>query len=391
MSGIASTDSVKIYDSFFENDNADYIFYYTGKSNILGLQHPDHVFKNTKDFKYARIAFIKFIDSGDPDLVTHVNEDLTVAILSDLYKPDDIQYNSVIHVKLMASAKNCRVITSSVYVYEDFYGEGFEIIATEDAYQDTDGKVKYGLSLWVSEDISDMNYICTAVNYSLATDTAPVNGDSFYPADYNIEYLNDSNVISGENVSNATPKGIGHLINRFDKIDKKLDEIVETESHFRSEYIQNTAVYDVQFKPDTTEKNITPTSLKRSTVGDDIMYIDNINKDLIINDDGIYSIQLRNGFYLIKGTSRVDLNVYIGGEVVSELGISMYLTSNGEEDARKAIKNTLVSPAYVAKIDANKHIRVTARWTNIDGIVVENETMLMVTKLRNTESSYYPK
>lgn len=387
MAGTPSTDSIKIYDSFFENDEADYIFYYTGKSNILGLQHPDYVFKNTKDFKYARIAFIKFIDSGDSELVTHINEDLTVAILSDLYKPDDIQYNSAIHVKLMASAKNCRVNKSSVYVYEDYYGDGFEIIATEDAYQDEDGKVKYGLGLWISENIADMNYICTTVNNSLAATTAPINGDSFYPADYEIEYLNDSNAVSNENISNATPSGIGHLINRFANIDKKLDTITETESFYRTEFIQNTAVYDVQFKPSTDEKNITPTSLRKSILGEDVIYIDNINKDLVVSQDGIYSIQLRNGFYLIKGVSRVDLNVYIGSELVSELGISMYLTSNGEEDARKAIKNTLVSPVWIGKINANQHIRVTARWTNIDGITLENETMLTITKLRNIKNA----
>lgn len=383
MQDTPSTDSIKIYDSFFENDEADYIFYYTGKSNILGLQHPDHVFKNTKDFKYARIAFIKFIDSGDSDLITHVNEDLTVAILSDLYKPDDIQYNSIIHVKLMASAKNCRVNKSTVYVYEDYYGDGFEIVATEDAYQDTDGKVKYGLGLWVSQNIAEMNYICTTVNNSLAATTAPINGDSFYPADYKIEYLNDSNAVSNENISNATPSGIGHLINRFNEIDKKLNSNTETESFYRSEYIQNTAVYDVQFKPSINETNITPTSLRKSTIGEDVIYIDKINKDLVVSNDGIYSVQLKNGFYLIKGTSRVDLNVYIGNELINELSISMYLTSNGEEDARKAIKNTLVSPLYTGKISANQHIRVTARWTNVDGITLENETMLTVTKLRN--------
>ena len=102
-----------------------------------------------------------------------------------------------------------------------------------------------------------------------------------------------------------------------------------------------------------------------------------------MSNDGIYSVQLKNGFYLIKGTSRVDLNVYIGNELINELSISMYLTSNGEEDARKAIKNTLVSPLYTGKITANQHIRVTARWANVDGITLENETMLTVTKLRN--------
>ncbi len=383
MADTASTDSIKIYDSFFENDDADYIFYYTGKSNILGLQHPDHVYKNTKGFKYARLAFIKFIDSGDPDLITHINEDLTVVILSDLHKPDDIQYNSIIHAKLIASVKNCRVDKSTVYTYEDFYGERFEIIATEDAYQDNDGKVKYGLGLWISKDISNMKYICTTVNNSLSADAAPINGDSFYPADYNIEYLNDLNVVQDENVSNIIPTGIGHLINRFEKIDKTLDTITETENYYRTEFIQNSAIYDVEFEPDIEEKNIAPTSLRRSVIGDDIIYIDNINKDLIVSNDGIYSIQLKNGFYLINGTSRVDLNVYIGTELIKELSISMYLTSNNEEDARKAIKNTLVSPVYIGKINANQHIRVTARWSNIDNIVVENETMLSVTKLRN--------
>lgn len=381
----ASTDSVKVYDSFFEDENADIIFYYAGKSNILGLQHPDHVYRNAKDFKYARLAFIKFVDSGDSDLLTHINEDLTVAVLSDLYSPDDVQYNSVIHVKLLASAKNGRVIKNNVVVYESYYGQGFEIIATEDAYQDIDGKVKYGLALWISSDISKMNYVCITVNNSLAANTSPINGDSFYPGNYMIEYLNDSNVISNDNVSNTTPKGIGTIVNRFKKIDDMIDNVGSDEEYYRTEFISNSAEYDVQFKPSTLETNIAPTSLRHSTIGDDVIYIDNVNKNLIVKETGIYSIQLKNGFYLVKGTSRVDLNVYIGTNLIKELAISMYLTSNDEIDARKAIKNTILSPVYYSKITANEHIKVTAKWTNVDGITVENETMLIVTKLRNTK------
>ena len=377
-----ANNNAKVYDSFFENDNADYIFYYTGKSNIIGLPHFDHIYKNDKKFKYARVAFYTFYDAADPDLITHIEEDLTIAILSDLYDEDSVQYNTTLHVKLRASAKNMRVIKSSVVINEDRYGDGpFNIIAVEDAYEDEDGKVKYGLGIWVESDISNMKYICTLVNESLSTNSAPINGESFYPASYNAEYLNDSTVVANENVVNSLSGAFGTVINRFDKIDNSLKDIEDNASFNQPLYKSNSVVYDATFSPTGAEDIVKPTSIRKQKAYDEVVYLDTVNKTAAVSNRGTYSIQLKNGFYLIKGTSRVDLKVYINDQEINELGLSMYLTSNNETDARKAIKNTFCSPVYYVQLNKGDQIKLTATWTNKDDITLENETMLVVTKL----------
>ena len=74
--------SLKVYNTFFEDDNGDKIFFYCGKSSVLGLSHPDYYFKNTKNYTYARLAFLHLIDTGDDQLTTYLNETITVNLIS---------------------------------------------------------------------------------------------------------------------------------------------------------------------------------------------------------------------------------------------------------------------------------------------------------------------
>lgn len=381
--------TVKVYDSFFEDDNADYMFYYTGKSNILGLQQPDHVYKNKNNFRYARLAFIKFIDAGDPDLITHIMEDLTVTFLSDIYgDEEDTFYNTSVHVVLKSSAKNCRVLKSYTKVATESIeeiGETLSFVATEEAYEDTDGKVKYGLGLWVESDISKFNYILINVNSSLSVEASAINGDSFYPSSYNIEYLNDSTAVSNENITNATITGAcGSKESFHNKIDERLYNLERDINNSRPLHDRYTVIYDVSHTPTSTEEAVKPTSIRKSDTTNDAVLIDDVNKGIRIKDgeSGVYIIQLKNGFYLIKGTTRLDLNVYKNGVKIEELCMSMYLTSNGEDDARKAIKNTFTSLSYYVELIQGDSIVVKAIFSNPDGLVIENETMLMLTKIQ---------
>lgn len=382
-------ETVKVYDSFFEDDNADYVFYYTGKSDILGLQQPDHVYKNKNDFKYARLAFIKFIDSGDPDLLTHIMEDLTITFLSDIYgDEEDVYNNTSVHVRLRSCARNCRVLKTYTNLATEALegnGESLSFVATEEAYEDTDGKVKYGLGLWVESDISKFKYILINVNSSLSVEGSPINGESFYPSSYNIEYLNDNTAVSNENVTNATVTGACGSKESFqDKIDKRLDDLEQDAEDYRPVHDTYTVVYDVTHTPTSTEEPVNPTSIRKSDVTNDAVLIDNVNKGIRIKtgDSGVYILQLKNGFYLIKGTTRLDLNVYKNNVKIEELCMSMYLTSNGEEDARKAIKNTFTSLSYYTELVEGDNIVLKAIFTNPDGLTIENETMLMLTKIQ---------
>ena len=112
--------------------------------------------------------------------------------------------------------------------------------------------------------------------------------------------------------------------------------------------------------------------------------IDSVNKIITVPKTGIYQLQLKNGFYLIQGESRVDVRVYINDNEIKEMGISLYLTSNdgGKENPNKAIKNIFSSNSYMTKLSTTDKIKVTATWMNIDNIQIENETMLTVTAMQ---------
>lgn len=382
-------ETVKVYDSFFEDDNADYMFYYTGKSNILGLQQPDHVYKNKNNFKHARLAFIKFIDAGDPELITHIMEDLTITFLSDIYgDEEDVSYNTSVHVLLRSCGKNCRVLKSYTKLATESTesnGANISVIATEEAYEDTDDKVKYGLALWVESDISKFKYILINVNSSLSVEASPINGESFYPSSYNIEYLNDNTAVTNDNVTNADISGACGSKESFQNIiTERLYKLERDVNGYMPLYDRYTVIYDVSHTPTSTEEPVKPTSVRKSDVTNDAILIDNVNKGIRIKtgDSGVYTIQLKNGFYLIKGTTRLDLNVYINNVKIEELCMSMYLTSNGEDDARKAIKNTFASLSYYTELLADDNIVVKAIFSNPDDLVIENETMLMLTKIQ---------
>ena len=42
-----------ISHSFFEDDEKNIIFFYSGRDTVLGLSHPDYITKNNDHFKYA--------------------------------------------------------------------------------------------------------------------------------------------------------------------------------------------------------------------------------------------------------------------------------------------------------------------------------------------------
>ena len=37
---------LKILEAYFEDHNADIIYFYSGKNTVLGLQHPDYILNN---------------------------------------------------------------------------------------------------------------------------------------------------------------------------------------------------------------------------------------------------------------------------------------------------------------------------------------------------------
>lgn len=394
---------VKVYDAFFENDNADNIFYYTGKSNVLGLQAPDYVLHNEKKLANVRLAYITIPNMGDPELVTRVMEDFSVSLVSEIHDGERNALQGHHRLQLFAGYKD-DIVSDPILLHTDCmdpfnYSKLSNIIfATSIEEYEEDGISKDAVSVWALG-CEEYEYICIHVNKSLSASLAPINGDSFFPSSYYIEYINDENVVVDTNITNGSINGAYKADKMEEEFGKRVEKLEENLTNNIPIYKQTAVVYDAEYTPaNTNENTLKPTSLKQSkSVYDyysglalqDIkssVYLDTTNKSIKTNYSGEYSLQVKNGFYLIQGESRVDINVYIDNVKDEELSMSMYLTSNNEEDARKAIKNTFSSPLVYKYLSSDIYIRVDVVFTNIDNIVVENETELLVTLIqRNYE------
>lgn len=390
---------VKVYDAFFENDNADYMFYYTGKSNILGLSAPDHVYRNTNKLRNIRLAYITVADVNDPELSVIVNEAMKVVLIPETHNYSESIIQDVFDIKYHTLFKNNK-LSDTVRLYStcvndpyyQFGSFGDVMFAYTVETLVVDGIEKNALSIWAIG-CDNYEYICIHNESSLSATLAPINGESYFPSSYFIEFISDETAVTDTNVTNGSINGATLATDNELTLSERVTDLEDSNKDERHLYKQTIAVYDAEYSPaNTNENTLKPTSLKNSisiydyydNVEDVVsaISIDNVNNRLHIDYDGEYSLQLKNGFYLIRGESRVDINVYIGAEKDDELSLSMYLTSNNQEDARKAIKNTFCSPLKYAMLTTDDNIEVKVSFTNIENIVVENETELIVTLLQ---------
>lgn len=390
---------VNVYDAFFENDNADYMFYYTGKSNVLGLSAPDHVYRNTNKLRNIRLAYITIPDVNDPELSIIVNEAMKVVLIPETHNYSENIIQDVFDIKYHTLFKNNK-LSDTVRMYatcvnDPFYqfgSFGDVIFGYSKETLVVNGVEKNALSIWAIG-CSNYEYICIHNERSLSATLAPINGDSYFPSSYFIEFINDETAVTDTNVTNGSINGAHLAIDNEGVISERVTGLEERANDERHLYKQTIAVYDAEYSPaNTNENTLKPTSLKNSrsiydtydgvTEVTSAISIDNVNNNLCVDYSGEYSLQIKNGFYLIRGESRVDINVYVNGDKDDELSLSMYLTSNNQEDARKAIKNTFCSPLKYLYLDASSNIMVKVSFTNIENIVVENETELIVTLLQ---------
>ena len=208
-----------------------------------------------------------------------------------------------------------------------------------------------------------------------------------FDTSYTAEYLNnttkeaDVNLLTVEDLleDRTIMESTDYNSNNSDRI-AELEEKTKYEPH---QFHQNTVQYNPTYEPRSTgtEEVVQGTTII-APVLDRILTLDPVKKTFSVKQDGIYALQLKNGFYLIQGESRLDLKVYIGTNQIKEMNISAYLTSNNEEDERKAIKNTYSSQVYIVPLKTTDEIKLTATWTNIEDIVMENETMITCTALQ---------
>lgn len=387
-------DGLKILEGYFEDWNGNILYYYGGKNTVIGLQHPDYIFDNEDKHQYARIAFYTYNDIGDDSIIVYMNETLdvsTITPVSDASKAGNMKTFKV-HFEAIGRAGRvtkdsvkCTVTNSNTIDYKTANESDYpKVMITEDSYLDSENKERYGVGIWV--EITGMDFVMLNVDKSLSANSVPINAEHF-PTSYTAEYLNNVTKEPDVNLINVVDLLEDRLIIESTDYNasnsERLKEVEEKTKYEPHQFVQNTVQYNPTYEPRSAgvEETVQGTTII-APVLDRILTLDPVKKTFSVKQAGIYSIQLKNGFYLIQGESRLDLKVYKNTTQIKEMGISTYLTSNGEQDERKAIKNTYSSQTYVLPLKPTDEIKLTATWMDITDIVMENETMITVTALQ---------
>lgn len=395
MNAFNSDETIQVLNSFWEDHLGRICFYYCGKDSVLGFSHPNYIFKNEDDHNYGRIALYVPVDTDDDTLYVYINETLDIMTIVPTYLQDtkliEKMKNYKVHVEGFAKAGRilketvkCTVTNCNLSYDENF----INIILTEDSFLGDDSKTRYSLGVWL--DISDMEYVMTNIDKSLSVNSVPINAEHF-PSSYTAEYLNNDtkeneiNLLNVEDLLRGTDRFICDAIDQNNTNNERLTEIEEKTKYEPHQFNQNTIVYNPTYVPTAAkvEEVVQGTSII-APVLDRILTLDPVNKCFTVKEDGIYALQLKNGFYLVQGETRVDINVYINDEQIKEMKISAYLKSNpdGQDDEGKVIKNTYSSNTYVTRLYKNDKVYLKTTWMNTDVLVFENETMISVTALQ---------
>ena len=374
--------SQKIITSFFENDNSDILFFYCGKSSVLGLAQPDHYTKNSSSHAYARIAFLTMSEINDDETTIYFNETLGVNLITpELGTMDDIK-SFKIHMEGFGRAN--RIVKSSVRctVYNDNLmddSQNINVYVTEEFYLNSSNEKIYGIGVWV--ETAGIDYILTNIDKSLAVNHTPLDNEHF-PTYYKAEYLNQVTKNADVNLVNVFDGISNNLIctgvSANEKNNERLKKLEEKTKYFPFAYIQNHVWYDTVYKPDNagTEEIILPTSVRGDTL-DRIVKLDSVNKCFSVLKDGVYMLQLKNGFYLNSGETGLDLIPYKNSDRLKEMGICTYLTSK----EAGVIKNQFSSQVVSLHLTTTDKIYLKSSWANIDDLECENETVISVTAL----------
>lgn len=385
---------LKILEAYFEDHNADIIYFYNGKNTVLGLQHPDYILNNEDNHQYARVAFYTYNDIGDDSITVYMNETLDITTITPVSDSTNAKNMKTFKVHFEAVGKagrvqkdsvKCTITNSNTIDYKSATDQDYpKVIVTEDPYLDSENKERYGIGLWIG--IAGMDFVMINVDKSLSANSVPINTEHF-PTSYTAEYLNNINKEADVNLLNVVDlledRTIAESVDYNTSNSDRMDELEEKTKYEPHQFYQNTVQYNPTYEPRSAgvEEDVQGTTII-APILDRILTLDPVKKTFSVKQDGIYALQLKNGFYLIQGESRLDLKVYIGTNQIKEMNISTYLTSNGEEDARKAIKNLYSSQVYIVPLKTTDEIKLTATWSNIDNIVMENETMITCTALQ---------
>ena len=359
-----------IYNSFFQDHLGATYFYYTGKVNVLGIQHPDSSILNDRGYKYTRIAVITY---SLPDSTSEacIDESFTIAIENDT---SEGYTNSIINrVHVFGIVKGNRVVKSTFRCTCEPVFSNLDILDVRLAEETkvTDGISTYCLGIWVKTE--NCNKIFVTLDSSHSVNSIPMNEYCFSSL-YETSLLKENSKVVDEDVTNLDSY-ISSLAFCTGKniYESMLSRITTLESEAKYNFSNASVTYDPGFVPITTgddallEQIITPTNISYGTGMSPFLTLNTALQLFSVKEQGSYLLQLNSKFTGTPGSIRITLTV--NNNVMSEL---VYDPSYGI--------SSLSAPLVVLNLQDTDLIRVKFSFNGpiIDGLVNDGTTLTVI-------------
>lgn len=346
-----------IINGFFEDDEENMHFFYTGRDNVIGLNHPDASLMNTLKYSYIRIATICC------DQTVTSSEEVTADVCLDMAGVaglSDTDSNSLIcKAFIHGMFKNKRVIKDSfacVVSPCNNVEKIMEIYLTEEVIDE-----KYQVAVWLNT--SEFLKIYVSKGFDRSMNSAPLNSEHLDSL-YSLHLLPNSklNSSTGTNsIATIQTSMIAKSNNIYDTIFNRL-KAVETAP--KPEFQYGYVIYPETFAPDYTStmyNNIAPSSLFYPSVTTPFMAITTDRDGVYVKQDGSYQISLCSnitGGSVLTKNGDIELALYINNDKNSIVNIKNYIADSHQR--------TLTTLPFVIDLKAEDKLYVKLK---LDGNV----------------------
>lgn len=364
---------MSVFDSYFEDHNANKFFYNTGRSNIVGLRYPDIYLKLSGQYLYTRIASLNY----NAGTTTVINESFSVTLIGmdTTIGCGRTTKTSEIHVEVPII--NGVIDDDNVCCMCDNKSESGISGGVDDVVRVSLIKLPTNkIEIWIKIDKATIALIRRS--YSLSLDSVPEN--QIYPKTYYTAVFEttDGFLESENNSKNELPDYGENIKNNDNKTDYYG---YVSPSNFAYGCINYTALYDNNTPAE--EYFITPihvNTIEFSGSNEAIAVINDYDDSFSVTASGVYLLTFKHDFWLQdeSNNATVSTRIYKNSTHLGQLDASVYLEQNKRLPFNSGITLLNLKPS--------DRVYLQATFDNINGVTIYNKSMVQIVRLCKSET-----
>lgn len=368
-----------IHSDTFTDADGELHYLNTGRDNVSGKYFPNHYIRNKDNYKYTRILNIKL--SPDTSLVYPVHE----CFLLTTYKNDNTSGITNI-INIDALAREGTIVSKDITVTCTplNYVTGITESKTHTIYASiqnevVDGNVEISLGIWLyTENVID---ILVKDLTSLSYNEIPNNIYwQFLQCDYEAYYLNNEDIMYEVNMFNLVDSigtKITNGLNTNAALIDKVKDISYDVTQAIPDYQFLSVIYDDMYSIGSvnTDEIINPTSFQYVEVGNTFAHIK--DGSVRVNETGHYIVALKVNMDIHETTpTKMTMSLFLNDDRVEETTCTLYL-----DPSNKVHPLGFLAGQAQIRLTPSDKLYLKARWTDKDGVNIENHCTLQITKL----------